>query len=651
MIELSRGRRAAARLGVAILVGVGLASGSASAAATISATEGALFSGPVATAPITCTPVASPAATIDWGDNTVGTTATVTASGSQLEISGAHTYAEAGAYAGSVSGYYLCNRDQVGFSATFTAQVADASLRLSPAAPPALTAGTGFSGMVATLVDANPDASLADYTVGLTWGDGTSSAAAVSAGAGEFGVTGTHTYANPGSYDVQVAIRDRGGAEVTASETVTVNARAGLKLKLGPRPRTGDGTAAVSIYLPCRGTVTVTQAGHGRLVFRGLRHRVERAGSLTLILRPTPWAHRLERREHRLRVTGRVRFTPLLGKTISIPVHIVFDYVTCSAGLTFHYTGAEQSCVVGHASQLRILAAGGAGGGGPPGCFGFPSESGGGGRGAQADATRVPVKPVETLYIEVGGNGGSGRYDCGIEHGTSGAGGWNGGGSGALPVSQRGSGGGGGATDVRTVSCASLCDQGAGFGALISLASRIVVAGGGGGGGTGGGAGGCQSCTTTGGAGGWSGFPGGTDPDGSAGDAATISGTQGILGVGGGGGTGNGGGAGGTADPSCGSPNDPPPCTNGASGHVGVGGIGGGDPFFDFSAQPQVQGYAGGGGGGGLWGGGGADGGVVSLGDTVGGGGGGGGGSSFGPSRTYFSAAYQPAEVEIVSVG
>jgi len=77
----------------------------------------------------------------------------------------------------------------------------------------------------------------------------------------------------------------------------------------------------------------------------------------------------------------------------------------------------------------------------------------------------------------------------------------------------------------------------------------------------------------------------------------------------------------------------------------------GSDPFFDFSAQPLVQGYAGGGGGGGFWGGGGGDGGVVSLGDTVGGGGGGGGGSSFGPSGTYFSAAYQPAEVEIVSVG
>lgn len=541
MIELGRSRRTAARLGVAPCVGVGLTSGSASAAATISPTEGA-----------------------------------------------------------------------------------------------------PFSGRVATFVEANPDASLADYTVGLTWGDGTSSAAAISAGGGAFVVTGTHTHANPGSYEVKVGIADRDGAEATGSETVMVSVRAGLKLKLGPRRQTGDGTAAVSIYLPRTGTVVVTQSGQGRLVFRRLRHRVDR------VLRPTPWGHRLERREHRLRVTGHVRFTPLLGKAISIPVHLVFDSVTCSAGLTFHYTGAEQSCVVDHASQMRILAAGGAGGSGPPGCFGLPSDSGGGGHGAQADATRVPVKPGETLYIEVGGKGGSAGYDCGSEHGTSGAGGWNGGGSGALPVSQRGSGGGGGATDVRTVSCASLCDQGAGFGALISLASRIVVAGASGGGGTGGGAGGCQSCTTTGGAGGWGGFPGGTDPDGSAGDAATISGTSGILGVGGGGGTGNGGGAGGTADPLCGAPTDPPPCANGAPGHVGVGGLGGNDPFYDFGAQPLVEGYAGGGGGGGLWGGGGGDGGLVSQGDTAGGGG---GGSSFGPCATHFSAAYQSAEVEIVSVG
>ena len=143
-----------------------------------------------------------------------------------------------------------------------------------------------------------------------------------------------------------------------------------------------------------------------------------------------------------------------------------------SPGLIFHYTGAEQACVVPHYSEMRIIAVGGRGGNGWPDCGLSLNLGGAGGYGAQVDATRVSVHPGEVLYIEVGGDGGNGTHNCQIGGGAAGAAGWNGGAPGGLGSGMVGSGGGGGATDVRTVSCATVCDQGLGFGTFISLASR-----------------------------------------------------------------------------------------------------------------------------------------------------------------------------------
>ncbi len=304
---------------------------------------------------------------------------------------------------------------------------------------------------------------------------------------------------------------------------------------------------------------------------------------------------------------------------------IVTAVEPCSQSLVFHFTGAEQSCAVpAGVSQVEIIAVGGRGGGGAPGCYGLPSTSGMGGWGAQVISPSVAVTPGEELYVEVGGVGGNAASTCGVSgQGSAGEGGWNGGGNGVLAPSDQGSGGGGGASDVRTVSCASVCDQGAGFGTLISLASRLVVAGGGGGAGSGGGAGDCQPCTSAGGAGGFAGTAGGE---------ASFAGGQGILGVGGSAGGSSSAGAGGESDPGCGSAGDPPPCTWGSDGHIAIGGAGGVDLMGGYYVDGAfVDGYGGGGGGGGFWGGGGGDGGEVSLSNTVGGGGGGGGGSSFGP--------------------
>ena len=62
------------------------------------------------------------------------------------------------------------------------------------------TATAPFRGTVATFTDADPAGTAGDYTATIDWGDGTTgpadSIAADAAIAGQFDVTGSHTYAS-----------------------------------------------------------------------------------------------------------------------------------------------------------------------------------------------------------------------------------------------------------------------------------------------------------------------------------------------------------------------------------------------------------------------------------------------------------------------
>ena len=266
---------------------------------------------------------------------------------------------------------------------------------------------------------------------------------------------------------------------------------------------------------------------------------------------------------------------------------------------------AEQSFVVPRGVRsVRVVAVGARGGRGGAAHAGNP---GFGGPGAVATADLF-VSPGMTLYVWVGGVGGS--YPAGAVGQLSG--GFNGGAPGGAAVgstastgsgANSGGGGGGGASDVRTCSVSDRrCD---------TLASRLLVAGGGGGGG----GGNYFNDFSLGGVGGAA----GTDADG--GDGAPP-----YLGTGGGKGATRaaGGSAGGEGA---------------AAGAIGAGGHGA-------SASPPApfQPGAGGGGGGGLYGGGGG----AAGGDVQSAGAGAGGGSSFGPSGATFRTArplYAPSEI------
>lgn len=257
---------------------------------------------------------------------------------------------------------------------------------------------------------------------------------------------------------------------------------------------------------------------------------------------------------------------------------------SCSSPFT---TPGESTCVVpSDAVGVTITAVGGAG-------------ASGGGVGDRVQATFPvgpgdPVKPGETLFVEVGGNG-SGT--------TGGANGGANGGSGDFGGPD--GGGGGGASDVRACS-ASSC-------ALTSNDTRLVVAAGGGGGGGGGAAGGNAGAQ---------GSAGSSSRDGAGGLPGTSSAP------------GSGGKAGCT------------PCSSdAASGSLARGGDGG--PGMDACGDPLCDAGGGGGGGGGYFGGGGGGGGFGTSAFGAGGGGGGGGdflsSSATSPSSSPNTAAAAPS--------
>ena len=235
----------------------------------------------------------------------------------------------------------------------------------------------------------------------------------------------------------------------------------------------------------------------------------------------------------------------------------------------FSYTSGEQTYTVpAGVTEVSINAIGAAGGTATLSGQTYP-----GGSGAIVSGV-VDVTPGETLYVEVGGTGGNP------------SGGFNGGGNGAVGAGASWVGGGG-ASDVRTLPMSA---------GVISLDSRLIVAGGGGG------------------------APGGGDAGGSAGGtyAGGQSGTQTAGGLGG-----------------C--PASDMGC--GGNGALGQGGAGG------YSGSGADQRF-GGGGGGGLYGGGGGGADLTVV-------GGGGGGSSLVPAGGSMSTCQSlttPPSIDITPV-
>src|SRR5262249_48748625 len=101
-------------------------------------------------------------------------------------------------------------------SVSSSATISDASLHAS-ATPVNAVEGQPLNDVqVATFTDDDPDGQASDYTATIDWGDGGTSSGDIS-GSGSFIVTGSHTYAEEGTYALTVTIYDQGGASATAT--------------------------------------------------------------------------------------------------------------------------------------------------------------------------------------------------------------------------------------------------------------------------------------------------------------------------------------------------------------------------------------------------------------------------------------------------
>jgi uncharacterized delta-60 repeat protein len=195
----------------------------------IQASEGALFSGQVATFtdgdPNAL--ISSFSATIDWGDgaSSLGTITQPGGIGTTFSVNGTHSYNGVAQQAI----IHITDQDGSTAAASDTVTIADATL-MAVGTTLQLAEGAPFSGQVATFTDANPNALLTNFTQGsggasIDWGDGSTSNGTITqpgAVGTEFIVSGNHTYSEEGTRTITVTITDAGSGSAAASDPVTI---------------------------------------------------------------------------------------------------------------------------------------------------------------------------------------------------------------------------------------------------------------------------------------------------------------------------------------------------------------------------------------------------------------------------------------------
>ncbi|HXA33178.1 MAG TPA: hypothetical protein VNV87_13030, partial [Acidimicrobiales bacterium] len=188
-----------------------------------SATQGTSFTGPVATFTDTAYPtnLASDfTATIAWGDGTT-TPGTIAGGSGTFTVSGTHAYAVPGTFNLSVT----IQDDAPGISAATVAAVANVvPILVVTGVPVSIPESSAFSGPVATFTAADPTKPASDFTATIAWGDGTTTPGTIAGSSGSFTVTGTHAYADEGSFPLGVTVTDTVSSVTgSASPTATVS--------------------------------------------------------------------------------------------------------------------------------------------------------------------------------------------------------------------------------------------------------------------------------------------------------------------------------------------------------------------------------------------------------------------------------------------
>jgi PKD repeat protein len=209
-----------------------------STAVHLTTTEGAPLSAPVAHFHDADPgrPPSHYAATVSWGDGSAATSGAIAGDGSGgFVVSGDHTFLAPGGYTATVT---IADPDGRQTTAPSTISVDDAVITAHGTELSGL-AGAPIAGPVATFTDGDPNATPANYTATVSWGDGatTTDPSITADPAGGFAVSASHAYAQAGTFSTAITVRDNGGSTGSTAGTVTVAAPA-------PPPATPDTTPA-----------------------------------------------------------------------------------------------------------------------------------------------------------------------------------------------------------------------------------------------------------------------------------------------------------------------------------------------------------------------------------------------------------------------
>jgi hypothetical protein len=191
------------------------------------AAEGVAFKGVVATF-TSSDPGASISdfhGTINWGDNTTSAASNIILQNGVYQVYGDHTYTDE--LQVGIATITVSDNDGGSASDFEIINVADAAIKVNPVAfgP---TEGVPFHGVVATITDPNPGATIWDYSATIDWGDTTPSSPATAIvpdpqQPGVFDVIGDHTYKEEQfSASVTITVTDDGGSHDSGNINISV---------------------------------------------------------------------------------------------------------------------------------------------------------------------------------------------------------------------------------------------------------------------------------------------------------------------------------------------------------------------------------------------------------------------------------------------
>jgi hypothetical protein len=160
-------------------------------------------------------------ASIDWGDGTT-TAGTIVANPSGgYDVGGSHSFASVGRKTISVT-INDNSSSSTAVTATATATISPAPLTGFPV-PFQATSQTAFSGVIGAFADGDKTSTAGQFSASIQWGDGSSSPGVVQGfSKGVFTVSGSHAYAEGGSYSVSWSVVKSSGVTTGATEQVVV---------------------------------------------------------------------------------------------------------------------------------------------------------------------------------------------------------------------------------------------------------------------------------------------------------------------------------------------------------------------------------------------------------------------------------------------